>query len=172
LSARLQLPPRYSEKSRRIQFYEQTLQRLAALPGVDAVGATSHLPLTGYNLGGAVRVEGRVTPEGQQDTLAPIGSVNPAYFRAMGISLRAGRLFTDGDSQDAPSVAVLSETLARELFPDDPIGKRLFVAGSGAELTTVIGVVGDTRASLDRQIVGGLLSPNTAADGAGASDRG
>ncbi|HZM88827.1 MAG TPA: ABC transporter permease [Blastocatellia bacterium] len=154
LTARLQLPPRYNEKSRRVQFYEQTLQRLAALPGVAAAGATSHLPLTSYNLGGALRVEGRLPKEGEKETTAPIGSVNPDYFRAMSIGLRAGRLFTDGDAQDAPSVAVLSETLARELFQDDdPIGKRLFVAGSGAELTTVIGVVGDIRhQGLDRQI--------------------
>jgi putative ABC transport system permease protein len=146
LTARLQLPPRYNEKSRRVGFYQQTLQRLEALPGVEAVGATSHLPLTTYNLGGTVRVEGRVKPEGEPETAAPIASVNPDYFRAMGIGLRAGRVFTDLDGQDAPSVAVLSETLARELFPnDDPLGKRLFIAAAGAESTTVIGVVGDIR---------------------------
>ena len=154
LTARLQLPPRYSEQSRRVQFYEQTLRRLEALPGVDAVGATSHLPLTSYNLGGTVRVEGRVKPEGEQETSAPIASVNPDYFRAMGIGLRAGRVFTDLDGKDAPSVAVLSEALAHELFPnDDPLGKRLFVAAAGAESTTVIGVVGDIRhQGLDQQI--------------------
>jgi putative ABC transport system permease protein len=64
----------------------------------------------------------------------------------MGISLRAGRLINDGDAQGAPSVALLSETLARRLFPnEDPIGKRLSLGASGAELTTVVGVVGDIR---------------------------
>jgi putative ABC transport system permease protein len=154
LTARLQLPPRYSEQSRRVQFYEQTLQRLEALPGVEAVGATSHLPLTSYNLGGVLRVEGRVTPKGEKEISAPIASVNPEYFRAMGIGLRAGRVFTDLEGQDAPSVAVLSEALAQELFPDDdPLGKRLIVAASGAASTTVIGVVGDIRhQGLDQQI--------------------
>ena len=72
----------------------------------------------------------------------------------MGIGLRAGRLFNDGDTQGAPSVAMLSETLARRLFPnEDPIGKRLSVGGLGAELTTVIGVVSDIRyAGLDGEI--------------------
>ncbi len=146
LTARLALPPRYSEKTQRVQFYERVLQRLAAVPGVVAVGATSHLPLTNYNLGGPLRVEGRLFQAGEKPPAAPITSVNPDYFRAMGISLRAGRLFTDGDAEGAPSVALLSETLARQLFPnEDPLGKRLAVAGSGAEWTTIIGVVNDIR---------------------------
>jgi putative ABC transport system permease protein len=154
LTARIQLTPQYKDKVRRIQFYEQTLDRLSAIPGVMAVGATSHLPLTGYNLGGSLRVEGRPKQEDGKDIAAPIGAVSPDYFRAMGIRLLAGRLFNDRDDSDAPSVAVLSESLARELFPDeDAIGKRLFVAGSGADLSTIIGVVGDIRhKGLDSQI--------------------
>jgi putative ABC transport system permease protein len=153
LTARLALPPRYSDNSRRVQFYEQTLQRLAALPGVIAVGLSSHLPLTGFNMGGGLRVEGRVLQEGERPPSALITSVNPDYFRAMGIGLRSGRLINDGDTHDAPSVALLSEALARRLFPNqDPCGKRVAVAGSGAKLTTVVGVVGDIHhQGLDRQ---------------------
>ena len=154
LTARVQLTPLYKDKTKRIQFYDQTLQRLAAIPGVTSVGATSHLPLTGYNMGGSLRVEGRARPADGKDPSAPIGAVSPDYFRTMGIRLLAGRLFNDRDNLDAPSVAVLSESLARDLFPgEDPIGKRLFVAGSGADLSTVIGVVGDIRhKGLDSQI--------------------
>ncbi|HEY7181210.1 MAG TPA: ABC transporter permease [Blastocatellia bacterium] len=150
LTARITLPPRYRDNSRRL--YEQILQRLAAIPGVTSVGATSHLPLLGYNLGAMLSVEGRPPLD------APISSVNPDYFRTMGISLRAGRLLNDSDTQDAPSVAVLSETLARRLFPDqDPLGKRFRLPGSGAELTTVVGVVGDIRhKGLDRDIENAL----------------
>jgi putative ABC transport system permease protein len=105
-------------------------------------------------MGGALRVEGRSLQEGENPPFAPITSVNPDYFRTMGIGIRAGRLIDDGDTQAAPSVALLSETLARKLFPDeDPIGKRLSVASFGAELTTVIGVVSDIRhQGLDREI--------------------
>ncbi|HKQ78776.1 MAG TPA: ABC transporter permease [Blastocatellia bacterium] len=154
LTARLALPPRYRDNSQRAQFYEQILQRLAALPGVTAVGVTSHLPLTGYNMGSTLRVEGRSFQEGENPPSAPVARVNPDYFRAMGIGLRAGRLFNDGDTQGAPSVAMLSETLARRLFPnEDPLGKRLSVGGLGAELTTVIGVVSDIRyTGLDGEI--------------------
>jgi len=143
LTARLVLPPRYRDNSQRVQFYEQVLQRLAALPGVTSVGATSHLPLTGYNMGSTLRVEGRSPQPGEQEPGAPVARVNPDYFRTMGISLRAGRLLNDGDTESAPSVALLSETLARKLFPSaDPLGKRLAVGGLNA---TVIGVVSDIR---------------------------
>jgi len=143
LTARIALPPRYSDNSQRAQFYERILQRIAALPGVTAVGATSHLPLTGYNMSAQLRVEGRQTREGENPPSAPVARVNPDYFRTMGIALRAGRLINDSDTQDAPGVALLSETLARRLFPDeDPLGKRLSVAGLGA---TIIGVVSDIR---------------------------
>jgi putative ABC transport system permease protein len=143
LTARLVLPPRYRNNPQRVQFYEQLLQRLAVLPGVTSVGATSHLPLTGYNMGSTLRVEGRLPQPGEQEPGAPVARVNPDYFRTMGISLRAGRLFSDGDTESAPSVALLSETLARKLFPsDDPLGKRLAVGGLNA---TIIGVVSDIR---------------------------
>jgi predicted permease len=143
LTAKISLPPRYRDNAQRAQFYERILQRLAALPGVAAVGATSHLPLTSYNMGATLRVEGRSPQPGEREPSAPVARVNPDYFRTMGISLRAGRLIDDNDTQDAPSVALLSETLARRLFPnEDPLGKRLSVAGLGA---TVIGVVNDIR---------------------------
>ena len=154
LTARVQLSPRYKDKLRRVQFYEQTLNRLAALPGVTAAGATSHLPLTNYNLGGTLRVEGRTRPENGKEPSAPIAAVSPDYFRAMRIRLVEGRFFNDRDDSDAPSVVIISETVARELFPgEDPIGKRLFVAGAGADLSTVVGVAGDIRhQGLEKQI--------------------
>jgi putative ABC transport system permease protein len=151
LTARIALPPRYRDNSQRAQFYERILQRLIALPGVAAVGATSHLPLTGYNMGATLRVEGRSLQPGEREPSAPVARVNPDYFRTMGISLRAGRLINDSDTQDSPGVALLSETLARRLFPnEDPLGKRLSVAGMN---TTVIGVVNDIRyTGLDGEI--------------------
>jgi putative ABC transport system permease protein len=153
LTARLQLPPRYREKSQRLQFYEQTLRRVAALPGVISIGATSHLPLLDYNYGARLRVEGRAPQKGEKEPGAPVASINPDYFRTLGMSLRAGRFFNDADAEGAPSVALLSESLAHKLFPnEDPLGKRLNIAGSGAEWTTVIGVVNDIRhKGLDRE---------------------
>jgi putative ABC transport system permease protein len=151
LTARISLPPRYRDNSQRVEFYARLLQRLAALPGVAAVGVTSHLPLTGYNMGSTLRVEGRSPQEGERIASVPVARVNSDYFRAMGIGLRAGRFFNDGETQGTPSVTLLSETLARRLFPnEDPLGKQLSLAGSS---TTVIGVVSDIRyTGLDGEI--------------------
>ena len=152
LTARLSVPPRYRDNPRHAQFYEQILQRLAALPGIVSVGATNNLPLTRYSLSGALRVEGRAYQQkGENPPSAPQTIVNHDYFRTMGISLRAGRLFNDGDAQGAPRVGLLSESLARRLFPiEDPLGKRLSLAGRD---TTVIGVVSDIRyTGLDGEI--------------------
>src|SRR5262245_8529821 len=68
-----------------VHYYEQTLQRLAALPGVEAAGATSHLPLTGYNWRDYVFAEGHEPQQGEPPPIASITAVNPDYFRAMGI---------------------------------------------------------------------------------------
>jgi len=154
LTAQLKLPPRYREEWKRAQFYEEVLQRVSALPGVVSVGATSQLPLTPYNMGGFLRAEDPAAEGGKREAGAPITAVNPDYFRTLGISLQSGRIFNDGDAQGAPSVVLLSEALAHQLFADaDPIGRRIFVPGSGSDWTTVIGVVEDVRhQGLDREI--------------------
>ncbi|MCW5556578.1 MAG: ABC transporter permease, partial [Verrucomicrobiae bacterium] len=152
--AQLRLPPRYDQESKRAQFYDEVLERAAALPGVVSVGATSQLPLTQYNMGGTLRVDDSAVEGGKREAAVPITAVNADYFRTLGIGLRSGRLFDHGDVLGAGSVALLSEALARQLFPNgDPVGRRIFVAGSGAEWTTVIGVVEDVRhQGLDRGI--------------------
>jgi putative ABC transport system permease protein len=145
LTARLTMPDRY-EEAQRLQFYERVLERIAATPGVTAVGATSLLPLTPRNLVVWLRVEGRAPQDREREAPVFIGSVSPDYFRVMGIGLRAGRFFNDGDRRGAPSVALLTESLARKLFPgEDPIGKRIGAPTSNAEWTTVVGVVADVR---------------------------
>jgi putative ABC transport system permease protein len=151
LTARLALPPRYRDDLQRVQFYDRVLERLAAVPGVASIGATSHLPLTGYNMGAALRVAGRTPLPGETEPSAPVARVNPDYFRTMGIGLRSGRLINDADTKDAPPVALLSETLAARLFPgEDPLGKHLGIASM---TTTIVGVVNDIRyKGLDEEI--------------------
>ncbi|HEU4386980.1 MAG TPA: ABC transporter permease, partial [Blastocatellia bacterium] len=159
LTARVALPPRYRDNAQRVLFYDRILERLSALPGVSAVGATSHLPLTGYNMGANLVVQGQTPLEGENPPSAPVARVNPDYFHAMGIALRSGRLFNDGDAEGAPNVAVLSESLARRLFPnEDPLGKRLSVGGD--RITTIIGVVNDIRyRGLDGEIEQAVYLP-------------
>jgi putative ABC transport system permease protein len=146
LTARLTLPGRYDQAAERVQLYDRILSHLAAAPGVEAVAAASVLPLTTRNLLGWLRVEGRAVADREREAPVFLCAVNPAYFGVMGIGLRAGRAFNAGDRQGAPSVGILTESLARKLFPnEDPLGRRLAVPGTNAEWTTIIGVVGDVR---------------------------
>jgi len=146
LTARLTLPGRHDKAADRIPLYDRILSNLVASPGVEAVGAASVLPLTTRNMLGWLRVEGRPVEERQRESPVFLCSVNPAYFRVMRIGLRAGRAFNEGDRQGALSAGILTESLARKLFPnEDPLGKRLAVPGASAEWTTIVGVVGDVR---------------------------
>ncbi len=146
LTARLALPDRYDKEVDRVQLYDRVLSGIASSPGVEAVGATSVLPLTTRNIVAWLQVEGRPREDRQRESPVFLSSVNPDYFRIMGIGLRAGRGFKDSDRQGAPSVGVITESLALKLFPgEDPLGKRINVPTSGAEWTTIVGVVGDVR---------------------------
>ena len=131
----------------RRQYLHDVLDRLRALPGVHAVGATHQLPLAGHSWDTDLQVEGRPLAAGAVPPLAAWRIVTDDYFRTMAIPLRAGRPFAERDEAGAPRVAIVNRRLARELWPgEDPIGKRL-TAGFATmnEPATVVGVVGDVR---------------------------
>src|SRR5260221_10188588 len=90
LTLRISLPfPRYEDPARRAQFQKDLLEGIAAVPGVECVGAINALPLTDFNLSvGGVHVEGR--PDDAEETRqpTPLGTVNPRYFRTLGIRFR------------------------------------------------------------------------------------
>ena len=148
ITMRLSLPPRYERPNRRaaLDFYRDILGRLSAMPGVDSVGGINHLPLMNFGLGGWLRVPGRPPAASNNAPPTPIGIVTENYFRAMGIPLVAGRIFSERDNAEAPRVIILSASLARQLFPDeDPLGKEVWVPGPGKETPKVVGIVGDIR---------------------------
>jgi putative ABC transport system permease protein len=146
LTLRIALPePRYEDRGRRDAFYEEVLQRISTLPGVQSVGAINHLPLGDFMLAGWLRVPGRPA-SGYNQPPTPITIVSPDYFRAMGIPLRAGREFTERDNSQTPRVVILSEALAADIFPgEDALGKEVWVPGPGKGNPKVVGIVGDVR---------------------------
>jgi predicted permease len=134
---------------------DRFLQHVRQLPGVEAAGAVYLRPLMLGPIGQGVRVR----LDGQPDTREATDA-NPTlnhqiastgYFEAMKIPLRAGRVFTDRDTRDAPRVAIVGESTARRLWPgQDPIGKRIsmasFTPGGPPQMwRTVVGVVSDVR---------------------------
>jgi putative ABC transport system permease protein len=130
---------RYRDPEQRARFHRDFEARLAALSGVRAAGAISRLPVTGsYHSWGAQRADlpagGRFTPTQQR-------VIEGRYFEAVGIPLLRGRTFGPEDDAKAPPRVVVSQELVRQMFPsEDPIGRRLRVAGAERE---IIGVVGD-----------------------------
>jgi len=130
---------RYGDAEQRARFHRDFQARLAALPGVRSAAAISRLPVTGtYHSWGSRRAD---LPPEARGVQAQQRVVEGPYFNAVGIPLLRGRAFGPEDDAKAPRRVVISQELARQLFPsDDPIGKRLRVAGGQPE---IIGVVGD-----------------------------
>ncbi|MFL6541535.1 MAG: ABC transporter permease [Chthoniobacterales bacterium] len=145
----LALPEKkYPKPEQQKAFVDSLLQRLAALPGVQAAGVTQVLPLTGdYSL--AFEIEGRPLPESDWPSTTYY-AVTPDYFRAMGIRLMRGRLFTAQDDARAPRIAIINETLARQFFPnEDALGKRINIpnvaSGSPKVWREIVGIVADVK---------------------------
>lgn len=145
ITARLDLPDaKYDQPEKRTAFVNAALERLRALPGVSAAGLTNVLPFTGNNSSGSYNSPditvpaGAPTPHGQQRV------VDPGYFKAMGLTLIRGRLFTDADAGTAQKVVIVDQLLADKWWPgQDPIGKRISRGGSEANPTiwVIAGVV-------------------------------
>jgi len=154
LTFNLSLPPaRYPSDTAQAAFFDQVLPALAAVPGVQAAGATSVMPFSGGWSTGSFEIEGYQPPPKQPGPWGDIRIVSPGYFETLRIPLRRGRLLTDQDRPEAPRVAVIDDEFVRRYWPhDDPIGKRLtFGPPAGAadtssrEWVEVVGVVGHTK---------------------------
>jgi putative ABC transport system permease protein len=154
LTMNLALPGlKYTKYEQVAGFYAQALEKIAAVPGVEAVGATTTLPLGGGDQTTEVLVVGRPAPPAGQRPEVSFRDISPDYFRALGIPLLRGRTFTARDDKGAPGVAILNETMARRLFgePEAALGQRLTdVDGKGER--EIVGLVGDVRhAGLDAE---------------------
>ncbi len=127
--------------------YQRILERVEALPGVEAAGLATVLPLGSLTARITYLVEGQPPPDrGQPMQLAEFRAVSPGYFRAMGIPLVRGRFFAASDGAGAPRVVIINQEMMRRHFPgQDPVGRRLSSAGPEGPWLTITGVVGDVK---------------------------
>jgi len=146
LTVGIDLPGRkYAENHQRIAFYNQLIQQLSALPGVQAVGASHSMPIGGDYVLGFV-IQGRPPASPGEVRSTNFYSVTTDYFKAMSIPLLRGRLFTDRDVLDGPPVALINEAMAKRQFPnEDPIGKRIHVTQGPETFREIVGIVGDVK---------------------------
>jgi putative ABC transport system permease protein len=136
----------YGEGPARVRFMERLIGRLQSLPGVEAAGAVSFLPLTGLAAATSYEVVGAPPPAAGEAPVTDVRVATWGYFEALDVPLLRGRLFDDGSPHDASGRIVISESLARRHWPtEDPIGKRLRISWSDVQDDEVIGVVGDVR---------------------------
>jgi putative ABC transport system permease protein len=152
-TAELSFPRFTSKRAERLRVIRTTTALLTNEPGVEAVGAVNDLPLRGGGgIGLSINIDGAPKPRSVSEmTFARRLIADAGYFRAMRIRLLRGRLFTAADDSLAPSVAIISASMARRYWPNvDPVGRTFHFAGDTAAVT-VIGVVADVRESrLDR----------------------
>ena len=140
----------YATKAARLNYWQQVIDRVRALPGVEHAALGSALPLTNDHSRSDITIEGMTLPKLGSFPHPDLHTVSTDYVRTIGARLLRGREFTDADSETAPRVAMINARLAREFFPHaDPIGKRLMRGRPEPDVEppwlTVVGVVSDTK---------------------------
>jgi putative ABC transport system permease protein len=139
---------RYSKDPAILNFWQQLLDRVRVIPGVQTVAVGTTLPLSGDHSRGDVTIEGLPLPGPGEFPHPDRHTISTAYLSAMGIPLLRGRNFSDSDNETAPDVALINSTMARRFWANgDPIGKR-FLWGhpdTDKKWFTIVGVVADTK---------------------------
>lgn len=156
LALSLTLPDyKYPKEADRRIFLDRLLEGTKSLPGVQAVGETSSLPLSGAVPSSSFYIEGRPVASGQQAPHGDYASVTSDYFQTLGIKLVRGRVFTEHDNSDTSGVAIIDESMARKYWStEDPIGKRITFEGGRQNPVwrEIVGIVGHVKSqSLDAE---------------------
>jgi putative ABC transport system permease protein len=155
LSFQVSLPnSRYSDVQARI-FFQQAIERIRHLPGVESASAINYLPLTGWTDFANFDIDGRPSPPPKDEFVAHYRVIDPQYFQTLQIPLLAGRYFTDADSGNSDGVAIINQALVKRYWPNqNPIGQRVrlhlvqskaapYRPTAGNQWITIVGVVGD-----------------------------
>jgi len=134
-------------KERTEQFYKDLDARLRALPGVDAAATAFSIPMGYYMNGCPLQPDDRPPVELQSQPVIGCNAISPGYFETLRLPLVRGRVFTDRDVKDATHVAIINETLARQMWPNvDPIGRTFVIHNQWQEGTwQIVGIAHDSK---------------------------
>ncbi len=140
----------YAKDPQLILFWQQMLDKVRALPGVESAAVGTAIPLTDDHSGADITMEGMPLPKPGSFPHPDEHIVSRDYEKTLGIRLLRGRAFTDADREDAPRVGMVNATVAQRLFPGvDPIGKRFMFGHLGSERetkwVTIVGMLADTK---------------------------
>jgi putative ABC transport system permease protein len=147
IALKISLPEaKYTQPEQKSRFFEQLLERVCALPGVEDAGAALNLPFPGDDILFHIHVEGQPETAAGDESSINYQVISPDYFHTMRIPLLGGRDIAATDRADAPGVVVLNESAVKRYFAnEDPLGKRIRLGGDSATPLTVVGVVSDIR---------------------------
>jgi putative ABC transport system permease protein len=149
MTGRVILPTyRYGDESKAEQFTRRVLDKLRQIPGVEAAGTVTYLPLSGWSGGIDFGIEGRPQLTGAERPSASYQAVSEDYFRSMGIPVLSGRAFTPRDDRDAPGVVIVNDALAGKYWPgESAVGRRVLIGGTQPQPFEIVGVVGNVRSA-------------------------
>jgi putative ABC transport system permease protein len=147
LSAAVSLPERrYPERDQMVRFFDELVRRVRALPGVESAGVITNLPLGGGGNNWPIQIAGRPQLRMSEQPQVQGNVITPGYLRTMRIPIVRGRDITARDRSGGPAVALISEAMARRLWPgEDPIGQRFTIAFFPEAVREVVGIVRDVR---------------------------
>ncbi len=128
-------------------FHRQSLERVAALPGVQYAAFAWGVPLTGNNWPATLEIEGQPPALKESDkTALPFRAVTPDYFKLMGVALMEGREFRTTDDDKAPKVAIVNQAFVDRFFPqENPIGRKFWMNGRDKPGVEIIGEISNSR---------------------------
>ena len=153
---------RYREPATVVSYYQQVLERLEAIPGVQAAGAIQHLPFSGTTWVEPFELERSPVPVGEARPVADTKIIAGRYFEAVGQRLLAGRRFTEMDRSATPLPLIVNDTFARRYFGTAAaaVGQRMRTGRAGGGWRTIVGVTSDVRTkTLDKPIAPELYTP-------------
>ncbi|HVG21441.1 MAG TPA: ABC transporter permease [Blastocatellia bacterium] len=146
ITMRMNLPRRYTSQQASA-FQQQLIERIQGLPGAQSVGLSTDVPLDGNTSATLAAIEGLVPPD--DDIRVYVHVISPNFLATMGIPFLRGRDFGIQDNDQSPGAIIISESMARRLWPgDDPIGKRISAGRdqNGNRIwSQIVGVVGDVK---------------------------
>ena len=143
----------YDQPEQRAAYTQETLANIEALPGVEAAGVTTAIPLLESSMTTSVPfvIEGQPAPPPGQEPVSQLTIASANYFSAIGAQLLSGRLFNQFDTKDAPRIALINETMAKRHWPgESPLGRKFTLKRGGRDVRggtplEVVGVVTDQR---------------------------
>lgn len=137
---------KFPQPAQQIAFFDQVLQKVRTLPGVEAAGVIDDIPLDNGGSHQPIAIEGRPTVPMSEQPEVDVRLTSPGYMSAMRIPILRGRDLNDTDLAGRPAAVLISESMARQFWPgEDPLGKRLTMTFFPDTIREVVGIVGDVK---------------------------